>query len=80
MPEGLRDILRASFATEVADRLPRIMAMEDLDAVRRDVHTLASSAVVVGEPELAAAARAAEQDLNVESVGRLADALRAWTP
>ena len=41
--------------------------------------TLASSAVVVGEPELAAAARDAEQDLSAESVGRLADALRAWT-
>ena len=80
MPEGLRDVLRASFATEVADRLPRILAMEDLDAVRRDVHTIASSAVVVGEPEIAVAARVAEQDLTSESVGLLVEALRAWIP
>lgn len=80
MPEGLRDVLRASFATEVADRLPRILAFADLDAVRRDVHTLASSAVVVGEPEIAVAARAAEQDLSPASVAALVDALRAWIP
>jgi len=65
--------LRAAFAEELADRLPRLRrAAQDAGqsssppdaAVRaaavRDAHTLGSSAFVVGEPDAARLARRAE--------------------
>lgn len=61
--------IRAAFADEVRERLPRLRAAvgsaddELLRAALRDVHTLGSSAYVVGEPEAALAARAAEAEL-----------------
>jgi HPt (histidine-containing phosphotransfer) domain-containing protein len=58
--------LREAFAGELAERLPRLReAAATLDPVLlrdalRDVHTLGSSAYVVGEDEAARTARAAE--------------------
>lgn len=66
LPAGLAESLRAAFAHEVAERLPRLLAAGSTpgpDALR-DAHTLASSAAVVGEPEAALAARAAERHLR----------------
>ena len=59
--------LREAFAAEVAERLPRLRAAAasgDPDALAtalRDAHSLGSSAVVVGEPEVSRSARAVEQ-------------------
>jgi HPt (histidine-containing phosphotransfer) domain-containing protein len=69
--------LREAFAGEVSERLPRLRtAAATLDAdllvdALRDVHTLGSSAYVVGEDDAARTARAAEAVL-VEK-GRLQD-------
>jgi HPt (histidine-containing phosphotransfer) domain-containing protein len=58
--------LREAFAEEVNERLPRLRAAvatrdaESLRAALRDVHTLGSSAYVVGEDDAAVLARAAE--------------------
>lgn len=58
--------LREAFADEVSERLPRLRAAaQTLDAdlltgALRDVHTLGSSAYVVGEDDVARTARAAE--------------------
>ena len=72
-------LLRASFAQELSTRLPRIVLREDLEAVRRDVHTLASSAWVVGEPEISQLARQAEDDLTDEHLDALVTVLQAWS-
>lgn len=77
--ESARALLRASFAQELSSRLPRIVQRSDRVAVRRDVHTLASSAWVVGEPEIAQLARQAEDDLTDENLDALVAALRAWS-
>jgi HPt (histidine-containing phosphotransfer) domain-containing protein len=70
LPESALAGLRAAFAEEVAERLPRLRAAaagpdaELLRAALRDVHTLGSSAYVVGADEAARTARAAEAVLT----------------
>lgn len=80
VPPGTSDLLRASFASEVAERLPRLVAREDAEVVRRDAHTLASSAWVVGEPEISRVARAVEEDVVDGPLAELVALLAAWTP
>jgi HPt (histidine-containing phosphotransfer) domain-containing protein len=81
---GLQDAhasLCVTFAREVAERLPRLEAgpdIADLDAVRRDAHTLASSAWVVDEPEIARLARAVEDDLVAGPRAELVACLRSY--
>jgi HPt (histidine-containing phosphotransfer) domain-containing protein len=72
LPESALAGLRDAFADEVSERLPRLRAAaasldRDLlpDALR-DVHTLGSSAYVVGEDDAARTARAAEAVLLAE--------------
>jgi HPt (histidine-containing phosphotransfer) domain-containing protein len=66
LPAEAVDALRDAFAGEVAERLPRLReaaASADTELLRvalRDVHTLGSSAYVVGADDIAVAARAAE--------------------
>lgn len=66
LPESARESLREAFAEEVSERLPRLReAARTLDPALmpdalRDVHTLGSSAYVVGENVAARTARAAE--------------------
>jgi HPt (histidine-containing phosphotransfer) domain-containing protein len=66
LPESALASLREAFAEEVNERLPRLReAARTLDrallvVALRDVHTLGSSAYVVGENEAAVTARAAE--------------------
>ena len=80
VPPGTSELLRASFASEVAERLPRLVARQDDEVVRRDAHTLASSAWVVGEPEISRVARAVEEDLDGGPLAELVALLTAWTP
>jgi HPt (histidine-containing phosphotransfer) domain-containing protein len=66
LPATALEGLREAFATEVAERLPRLVAAArsgdpvQLAAVVRDAHTLGSSSAVLGEPDASRAARAAE--------------------
>jgi len=66
LPESVLASLREAFAEEVSQRLPRLRsaaATLEPTALRdalRDVHSLGSSAYVVGEDEAARAALAAE--------------------
>jgi HPt (histidine-containing phosphotransfer) domain-containing protein len=66
LPESALAGLREAFKDEVTERLPRLReAARTLDRVLladalRDVHTLGSSAYVVGENDAARTARAAE--------------------
>ena len=66
LPESALAGLREAFRGEVSERLPRLReAARTLDKALlgealRDVHTLGSSAYVVGENEAARTARAAE--------------------
>ena len=66
LPEAALAGLREAFVEEVSERLPRLRAAAatlDPDLLRaalRDVHTLGSSAYVVGEDDAARKARAAE--------------------
>ena len=66
LPESVIADLREAFADEVSERLPRLRAAAEsldpklLEQALRDVHTLGSSAYVVGEDEAARTARAAE--------------------
>ena len=66
LPESAMASLREAFTGEVTERLPRLReAARTLDRALladalRDVHTLGSSAYVVGEDEAARTARAAE--------------------
>lgn len=66
LPESALADLRAAFTEEVAERLPRLReAARTLDpallpTALRDVHTIGSSAYVVGENDAARTARAAE--------------------
>ena len=81
LPAAAHVALREAFAAEVAERLPRIVALRDGQApdetVRRDVHTLASSAWVVGEPLISRLARDVEDDLLGGPVAALVAALQA---
>lgn len=80
---GLRDV----FATELRTRLPRLAAwcdgtcdgVDDVEAAVRDAHTLATSAFLVGEPEISRLARGAE-DGDAGMLAELVVLLRAWTP
>jgi HPt (histidine-containing phosphotransfer) domain-containing protein len=66
LPESALAGLREAFTAEVSERLPRLReAARTLDRhllveALRDVHTLGSSAYVVGENDAAVTARAAE--------------------
>lgn len=82
---ALQPGLRHAFAGEVIARLPRLLALSagpvaDLETVRRDAHTLGSSACLIGEPDLARLAREVEEHLSEGPVAELVTALRAWTP
>jgi HPt (histidine-containing phosphotransfer) domain-containing protein len=72
LPESALAAIREAFADEVNERLPRLRAAAaglDPDLLRdalRDVHTLGSSAYVVGEDDAARTARAAEAVLLEE--------------
>ena len=77
LPDEVRQALRAAFRAEVAARLPHLRDPRDLDLARHDAHTLASSAWVVGEHDLSALARAAEEDLSEDSLTALVVALEA---
>ncbi|GAC1443467.1 MAG: hypothetical protein NVSMB55_17090 [Mycobacteriales bacterium] len=92
LPESALAGLREAFAEEVTERLPRLReAAASLDAAAlrdalRDVHTLGSSAYVVGEDDAARTARAAEAVLLedgplagfVELVRELDSKLGGW--
>jgi HPt (histidine-containing phosphotransfer) domain-containing protein len=80
VPPGVLADLRLAFAEEVAERLPRLAARADLEEARRDAHTLASGAWIVGEPEIARLARAVESQLPDGPVEQLLALLRVWTP
>jgi len=66
LPESVIADLREAFADEVTERLPRLrnaartLDPKQVEQALRDVHTLGSSAYVVGEDEAARTARAAE--------------------
>jgi HPt (histidine-containing phosphotransfer) domain-containing protein len=83
LPAAALASLRDAFADEVNERLPRLrvaVRAADADLLRealRDVHTLGSSAYVVGEVAAARAARAAEAVLVDEGpVPRFAELVR----
>ena len=83
LPAAALESLREAFADEVNERLPRLrLAVHSTDKALlrdalRDVHTLGSSAYVVGEVAAARAARAAEAVLTDEGpVPRFADLVR----
>ena len=83
LPEAVRASLREAFAAEVLERLPRIVALldsqtTDRETARRDVHTLASSAWVVDEPQISRLARAVEEDLAGGPVAELVAQLMAF--
>lgn len=80
LPEAVRQSLRSAFSAEVAERLPRIEAREDLEAIRRDVHTLSSSAWVVGATDIARLARAVEDDIHHGPYDALVTSLKLWAP
>ncbi|HUR51766.1 MAG TPA: Hpt domain-containing protein [Mycobacteriales bacterium] len=63
LPPDVAQTLRRAFAGEVAARLPHLRDAADLELARLDVHTLASSAVVVGEQDLGVLARQVEDQL-----------------
>ncbi len=92
LPEHALAGLRDAFAAEVADRLPRLLALrpdaapDEVAQALRDAHTLGSSAVVLGEPAASRVARAIEVELSSGRVGtvpervrELAALLSAWT-
>lgn len=68
--------LREVFLGEVRARLPRLVSGEASEDVRRDVHTLGSSAWVVGEAEICQLARAAEVDLRPATLAPLVGLLQ----
>jgi HPt (histidine-containing phosphotransfer) domain-containing protein len=96
LPAAALEGLREAFATEVAERLPRLVAAArsgdpaQLAEVVRDAHALGSSSAVLGEPEASRAARAAEAllldwhddalDPLRASVGELERQLAGWLP
>jgi HPt (histidine-containing phosphotransfer) domain-containing protein len=80
VPPGVLVRLRETFGEELALRLPHLEELTDLETVRRDVHTIASGAWVVGEPEIAGLARRVETELPAGPVAELVALLRAWRP
>ncbi len=76
--------LRDVFAGDLSKRLPRLVAWndgacDDVEAAVRDAHTLATSAILVGEPEISRLARGAEHG-DAEMLAQLVPLLQAWTP
>ncbi|MCU1594704.1 MAG: hypothetical protein JWO12_2096 [Frankiales bacterium] len=76
--------LRDVFAGELAKRLPRLVAWndgvaDDVEAAVRDAHTLATSAILVGEPEISRLARGAEYG-DAQMLAALVPLLQAWAP
>ena len=75
LPPVVLAALRQAFADELAQRLPRLLAVRPDSApdvaaqALRDAHTLGSSAVVVGELSAARLARAIEADLQAGRIG-----------
>lgn len=69
LPDSALADLRDAFAGEVAERLPRLRQAaasgdpEGLRGAQRDVHTLGSSAYIVGAVDAARTAREAEEAL-----------------
>jgi HPt (histidine-containing phosphotransfer) domain-containing protein len=85
LPEGVATALRHAFAGEVSARLPHLRApVQDVELARLDVHTLASSAVVVGERPLGALARRVEDQLTegrvTPDLAALVTALEGFAP
>ena len=78
MPPAVLAQLREAFAQEVHNRLPHLEARTDLETARRDAHTIASSAWIVGEPEIARLARAVETELPEGPVDELVAALTRY--
>jgi HPt (histidine-containing phosphotransfer) domain-containing protein len=85
-PPSAGDLLRQAFASELVVRVPRLARLDatasvaELDLARRDAHTLASSAWVVGEAEISRLARAVEEQLLNGPLSELVARLSAWTP
>jgi len=94
LPEPVWQAVRTAFAGEVARRIPRLQAAAEalhsaggagvpaaaLEEVLRDVHTLGSSAAVVGEDTASALARNCEAVLRtwlVDAEGQLVGVLPA---
>lgn len=82
-PEAVAS-LRAVFAEDLPCRVEGLRS-DDAVACRRAAHTVGSSAYVVGEPELARAARAVEALVDGGQPWRgpadaLADRLARWAP
>lgn len=75
LPVDVVRSLREAFAGEVATRLPHLRDAADLERARLDVHTLASSAAVLGERELGVLARLVEEQLSEGAVTSDLDAL-----
>ena len=80
VPAAALQGLREAFAHEASERLPHLESLEDLETARRDAHTLASSAWVVGEPEISRLARTVEEQLPGGPVAELVARLRAYAP
>ena len=74
VPPAVLAELRVAFAREVRNRLPHLTS-DDLETARRDAHTIASSAWIVGEPEIARLAREVEFALPDGPVDELVAAL-----
>ena len=74
VPPAVLAELHEAFLREVRARLPHLEGGSDAETARRDAHTLASSAWVVGEPEIARLAREVESGYPD---GPLADLLAA---
>ena len=77
------DALRETFAGEIAGRLPRLQALASghadvIEDARRDAHTIASSAIIVGEPDIARLAHAVELELAAGPVAELLIALQGY--
>jgi HPt (histidine-containing phosphotransfer) domain-containing protein len=87
LPADLLASLRETFADDVAERLPRLVAAasgQTHPQVLRDAHTLVSSAAVVGATEVARAARDLEDLLlsggvTQAAAARLVEELQRWT-
>lgn len=78
VPPAVLANLREAFGHEVEARLPVLEERTDLEAARRDAHTLASGAWVVGEPEIARLARSVENELPGGPVDELLVLLRRY--
>jgi HPt (histidine-containing phosphotransfer) domain-containing protein len=74
VPPAVLADLRQAFAQEVRERLPDLTAA-DTDTARRGAHSIASSAWIVGEPEIARLAREVEGALPEGPVDELVLAL-----